>query len=348
MQRALLTLSLAVLATSALAQSSMPKSDDADISRTARWIYEYAYSLASMDATMRQATNVPNASTIPMRAPVNQFANARAYPGANEKDVVRFNFDTLYSLAWIDVSKEPIILSVPNTGGRYYLLEMLDMWSDVFSVVGKRTTGTGAGNFALVNSGWEGTLPEGIAKIVAPTPMFWILGRTQTNGPADYDNVHKVQDGYKLTPLSAWGKGDYTPPGDVATDPSVDNKTSPQTQVNNLTGVEMFAKLAELFAKYPPHANDYPILFEMQKLGLEPGKLFDPSKLNASEVEAINSVGKTGPADLAQGILKIGKVVNGWNLITENIGTYGTSYRQRAMISLGGLGANQRQRGCLM
>jgi len=283
-----------------------------------------------------------------MRAPVNQFANARAYPGANEKDVVRFNFDTLYSLAWIDVSKEPIILSVPNTGGRYYLLEMLDMWSDVFSVVGKRTTGTGAGNFALVNSGWEGTLPEGIAKIVAPTPMFWILGRTQTNGPADYDNVHKVQDGYKLTPLSAWGKGDYTPPGDVATDPSVDNKTSPQTQVNNLTGVEMFAKLAELFAKYPPHANDYPILFEMQKLGLEPGKLFDPSKLNASEVEAINSVGKTGPADLAQGILKIGKVVNGWNLITENIGTYGTSYRQRAMISLGGLGANQRQRGCLM
>ena len=348
MQRALLTLSLAVLATSALAQSSMPKSDDADISRTARWIYEYAYSLASMDATMRQATNVPNASTIPMRAPVNQFANARAYPGANEKDVVRFNFDTLYSLAWIDVSKEPIILSVPNTGGRYYLLEMLDMWSDVFSVVGKRTTGTGAGNFALVNSGWEGTLPEGIAKIVAPTPMFWILGRTQTNGPADYDNVHKVQDGYKLTPLSAWGKGDYTPPGDVATDPSVDNKTSPQTQVNNLTGVEMFAKLAELFAKYPPHANDYPILFEMQKLGLEPGKLFDPSKLNASDVEAINSVGKTGPADLAQGILKIGKVVNGWNLITENIGTYGTSYRQRAMISLGGLGANQRQRGCLM
>ena len=160
---------------------------------------------------MRQATNVPNANRISLRAPVNQFAHARTYPKADDRDVVRFNFDTLYSLAWIDLSKGPIVLSVPDTDGRYYLLEMLDMWSDVFSVVGKRTTGTAARHFALVEPGWNGRLPPGVDKIVAPTPTFWILGRTQTNGPADYANVHKVQDGYRLTPLNQWGRATRRP-----------------------------------------------------------------------------------------------------------------------------------------
>ena len=100
-------------------------------------------------------------------------------------------FHTLYSSAWIDVTSQPVVLSVPDTGGRYYLLEMLDMWTDVFAVVGSRTTGTKAGNFALVGSDWNGTLPEGIKKIVTPTPEFWIIGRTQTNGPADYEFVHQ-------------------------------------------------------------------------------------------------------------------------------------------------------------
>jgi hypothetical protein len=157
-----------------LAQAGKSPADasEREVSELATWVYEYAYPLASMDATMRQATSVSNASAVPMRAPINQFAHARSYPGANERDVVRFNFDTLYSLAWVDVSKEPVILSVPDTAGRYYLLEMLDMWSDVFSVVGKRTTnGNGPGNFALVPTGWSGTLPEGMTKIVAPTPL---------------------------------------------------------------------------------------------------------------------------------------------------------------------------------
>src|SRR5262245_49776399 len=183
----------------------------------ARDAYIYAYPIVTMDVSMRQSTNVPNANTIPLRAPINQFAHARTYPRAEDRDVVRYNFDTLYSFAWLDLSREPIVLSVPDTGGRYYLLPMLDMWTDVFSVVGSRTTGTKAGNFALVAPGWSGMLPEGMTKIVAPTPTIWILGRTQTNGPSDYENVHKVQDGYKLTPLSQWGKG-YAPPATTPTD----------------------------------------------------------------------------------------------------------------------------------
>ncbi|HEY2620722.1 MAG TPA: DUF1254 domain-containing protein [Acetobacteraceae bacterium] len=288
---------------------------------------------------MRQATNVPDGNTVPMRAPFNQFAHARTYPGVDQKDVVRFNFDTLYSLAWIDISHEPIVLSVPDTAGRYYLLEMLDMWSDVFSVVGARTTGTNAGSFALVAPGWTGPLPQGLQKIVAPTSVFWVLGRTQTNGPADYANVHAIQDGYRLTPLSAWGAS-YTPPGGQPTDASIDARTPPQTQVNHMDGVAMLTRLVQLLVRYSPHANDYPILFRMHKIGIEPGKSFDPTKLDPSVIGTINAAAHDALADMPVSMRKIGRVLNGWNLLTENVGSYGTSYKQRAMIALGGLGAN--------
>ena len=134
----------------------------------AREAYLYAYPIVSMDTTMRQATNVPNAATGNMRAPVNQFAHARAYPKPDERDVVRFNFDTLYSLAWLDLSNKPLVLSVPDTQGRYYLLLMLDMWTDVFAVVGSRTTGTGAGTYAIVAPGWEGAYPKASPKLSRP------------------------------------------------------------------------------------------------------------------------------------------------------------------------------------
>ena len=95
---------------------------------------------------------------------------------------------------------------------------MLDAWTNVFASPGKRTTGTGKGDFAITGPGWTGTLPAGVKEIKSPTQLVWIIGRTQTNGKADYAAVHAIQDGYKLTPLSAWGKP-YTPPQDVPVDP---------------------------------------------------------------------------------------------------------------------------------
>ena len=305
----------------------------------ARDAYFYAYPIVSMDMTMRQATNVPDANTLNMRAPVNQFAHARSYPRADEKDVVRFNFDTLYSMAWLDLSKEPIILSVPDTGGRYYLLPMLDMWSDVFAVVGSRTTGTKAGNFAIVPTGWNGTLPAGVTSIAAPTPAIWILGRTQTNGPADYAAVNKVQDGYKLTPLSQWGK-DYIPPKNQPVNPQVDNQTPPLVQVNQLDGVAMLKRLADLLMMYPPHPNDNPILFRMKRLGIEVGKPLDTRKLTAEQVATINKAAKDALQEMPVAMRAAGAFVNGWNIGVENMGTYGTSYKRRAFVALGGLGCN--------
>ncbi|CAG2160477.1 DUF1254 domain-containing protein [Cupriavidus numazuensis] len=315
---------------------------EAEVREIARDAYVYAYPIVTMDVSMRQSTNVPDANTVPLRAPLNQFAHARTYPRAENKDVVRYNFDTLYSPVWLDLSREPIILSVPDTSGRYYLLPMLDMWTDVFSVVGSRTTGSKAGNFAIVAPGWNGTLPDGMTRIVAPTSTIWILGRTQTNGPADYANVHKVQDGYKLTPLSQWGQN-YASAVAMPTDPAIDNKTPPFVQVNKMDGVTVLGRLADLMAKYPPHGNDYPILFRMKKIGLEPGKPFDASKLDPALVKTINAAARDALADLERSGKSgagIGTHVNGWFYQTNTVGTYGTVYKLRAMAALIGLGVN--------
>ena len=121
--------------------------------------YLYFYPLVTMDLTRKQLTNVTKVQDI--HAPMNAFANIGEYPTAEMKVVVRPNFDTLYSSAWLDLTKEPMIISVPDTHGRYYLLPMLDMWTDVFASPGWRTTGTEAGNYAVVPPGWSGTIPVG-------------------------------------------------------------------------------------------------------------------------------------------------------------------------------------------
>lgn len=305
----------------------------------ARDVYQFGYPIVLMEATMKQSTAVPNATTVHGRAPINQFAYFRTYPAADARDVVRFNFDTLYSFAWVDLSKGPMVLSVPDTGDRFYLVPTLDMWTDIFASVGSRTTGTKAGDYAYVAPGWKGTLPDGLVRVNAPTSMMWVMARIQTNGPSDYENVHKIQDGLKLTPLDEWGKN-YAPPATSAVDPVVDTKTPPLVQVGNMSGVALFTRLAELMKTFPPHANDYPIVFRMREIGIEPGKSWDASTLDKEAIDAIDAGAKEGLQDMLAGVKSSGAHVNGWNVVVDNMGTYGTSYRQRAIVALAGLGAN--------
>jgi hypothetical protein len=175
--------------------------------------YLYFYPLLSMDITRKQSTNIEPGKEL-AKGPMNMFVNVPAFPPADLKVVVRVNFDTLYSIAWLDLTKEPQVVSAPDTGGRYYLLPMLDMWTDVFASPGWRTTGTQAGNFLITPPGWNGTVLAGMTRITAPTPYVWVIGRTKTDGPPDYDAVHKIQAGYKVTMLSDWGK--TSPPGVAA------------------------------------------------------------------------------------------------------------------------------------
>src|SRR6266571_4478254 len=146
--------------------------------------YVYFYPLLSMDITRKQFTNIEPGKEFG-KGPMNMFVNVPEYPPADFKGVVRSNFDTLYSIAWLDMTKEPLVVSAPDTNGRYYLLPMLDMWTDVFASPGSRTTGTAASNFLVTPPGWSGTVPAGMSRIDAPTPHVWVIGRTKTDGPPD-------------------------------------------------------------------------------------------------------------------------------------------------------------------
>src|SRR5271155_1553745 len=240
--------------------------------------YIYFYSLLSMDITRKQFTNVEPGKEFG-KGPMNTFVNVPEYPPADFKGVVRSNFDTLYSIAWLDLTREPQVVSAPDTGGRYYLLPMLDMWTDVFASPGWRTTGTQAGNFLVTPPGWSGKVSEGFTRIAAPTPYVWIIGRTKTDGPADYDAVHRIQAGYKITPLSRWGKAPE--PVTVKSDPTVDMKTPPMVQVDTMPAGAYFAYAAELLKLQPPHLTDGPILEQMKRIGIEPVRSFDIYKLDA-------------------------------------------------------------------
>ena len=305
---------------------------------TAIEAYIYGYPMVTMEYTRRVMTNVATPSGT--HAPMGQFAKLRTYPDATFKDVTAPNADTLYTLAWVDLGKEPWVLSLPDMKGRYYLFPMLDAWTTVFQVPGTRTTGTGAQTYAITGPGWSGTLPAGVKEYKAPTNMVWFLGRIYCTGtPEDYAAVHALQDQINLVPLSSYGKPYTPPPGTV--DPSIDTKTAVRDQVNALDAVQYFTLLAQLMKTNPPVAADAPALAKFASIGLVPGKDFDASKLRADFVKRIPQIGfdrimlqfKVNPAV---------KDINGWNYITKT-GIYGTDYLIRALVTAIGLGANRPQ-----
>jgi len=300
--------------------------------------YLYFYPIVTMDITRRQITNMTSGEIGGLGGPMNMFHNAEAFPTADMRAVVRPNFDTLYSSAWLDLTKEPVIVSAPDTNGRYYLLPMLDMWTDVFASPGWRTTGTGAGDFLIAPPGWSGTVPAKVTRIDAPTPYVWIIGRTKTDGPADYDAVHKIQAGYKITPLSQWGKQPVPPEAKI--DANIDMKTPPKKQVDSMEAGKYFAYAAELLKLQPPHLTDQPIIAQLERLGFEVGKSFNLDTADPAVKKGLESAPADAQKLMAWKLPTIARVANGWSMNTDTMGVYGNYYLKRAMIAQAGLGAN--------
>ena len=308
--------------------------------------YLYFYPLVTMDITRKQISNIEPGKGF--GGPMNSFVNIPAYPTADVKVVVRPNFDTLYSSGWLDLTKEPMIVSVPDTGGRYYLLPMLDMWSDVFASPGWRTTGTEAGNFVVAPPGWrpdlrdrlieEFKLPKNTQRIDAPTFYVWIIGRTKTDGPSDYAAVNKIQSGLKITPLSEWGK---TPePVEAQIDPAIDMKTPPKIQVDTMSAERYFAYAAEVMKLQPPHVTDQPIIARLKSIGFELGKSFDLEKADPVVKKALEGVPKAAQKLMEWKVPTLARVANGWSMNTDTMGVYGNYYLKRAIVAQLGTGAN--------
>jgi len=333
-------LAAAAMSRSALAQhgSFLGIEDGLEDFWTATNAYIYGYPLVTMELTRRALTNV--AQPEGTKAPMGQFIKMRHYPDASFRDVTAPNADTLYTTAFFDVGKEPWVLSIPDMKDRYFLMPMLDGWTNVFQVPGKRTTGTGAQTYAITGPGWKGSLPAGVREYKSPTNMVWLLGRIYCTGtPEDYAAVHKLQDEFRLVPLSSYGKAYTPPPGKV--DPSIDMKKSVRDQVNGMDAVAYFTLLCELMKTNPPAAADAPELEKFARIGIVPGQPFDASKLKADFVRRIPQVG----FDRIMLQFKINDAVKhekGWAFTTKT-GVYGTNYLMRGLITAIGLGANRPQ-----
>ena len=214
-KRAVTALCLAVVALFPLAAGAdeAPSLGVVEAIGIATEAYIYGYPLVTFDMVRRQQTNVaaPDAE----HAPMGQMIKMRTYPAVDNHCCAAPNADTLYTEVWLDVSKEPWIFSIPDMGDRYYIMPMLDGWSEVIEVASSRTTGGKAQTYAITGPGWSGTLPQGVTQVKSPTGMVWILGRIYSTGtPEDYQAVHALQDKFSVVPLSAYGKP-YTPPPGV-------------------------------------------------------------------------------------------------------------------------------------
>ncbi|AVJ25966.1 DUF1254 domain-containing protein [Achromobacter spanius] len=287
--------------------------------------YLYFYPLIAMDLTRRQFTHPARGAD---GAPANTFQHGRTLPRAGDATPWA-NVDMLRSNAWLDLTDGPVVLSVPDTAGRLYTLTLLDMWTDVFATLGKRTTGTAKGNTVIVPPGWNGTLPSGMARIDAPTVQVWAKGMIETHGPADQATVNALQDGFVLTPLAQWNLPAQAPR--TKPDPSLDLKIPVREQVDSMPTDAFFTYAAELLRKHPPHATDQPLLALLRRVGLVPGRPFDFDKLDHSAKQGMRRGVRAARDRMAAAAGHSLRATDGWLQETGSIGVYGNDWLRRAL-----------------
>ncbi|BFM17271.1 DUF1254 domain-containing protein [Maricurvus nonylphenolicus] len=293
--------------------------------KTTAEAYVYGYPLVIMEAT-RKAT----ATT------ANILSHNRTFPDHNFRAVVRPNNDTLYSTSWIDLTQEPQVLSVPDTGDRYYVMPFMDAWTNVFASVGTRTTGNQAGEYALVGPDWHGQLPEGLTPINAPTNMVWLIGRTQTNGHDDINVVAELQQQFRLTGLTQWQAGTETATANNSELTLNNDEIAPVDQVEAMDAQTFFTALNQIMGEQAPAKADQPLLDRVASLGIGPNAKLTDSTFT---LMLMNKAIELARDKFAATIASKSDSQTSWELIREGIGNYGTDYKTRAFVAKIGLGA---------
>ena len=274
-----------------------------------------------------------------LRFPQNMILNVQYLATDQTRSVILPNADTLYTLMVLDVGETPIIVETPELGSRYFGLELLDGYTNVFGYIGSRATGTHAKKYALVGPKWsEGKTPLGEAVdgvIRSSTPRIWVIGRTLVDGAADLDAAKAIQNGVK----AHWDRGanltrlNLSAPGPVAT-PQAMKPTS-----------SYFKELADVLQDQTPPSRDNKTLKALAHWGIGPGK--NPMNGRSREVKTLLVRGlQRGAKKITTGLeaqrVASAKKHNGW-ILFDRIGDYGTDYLTRAIIAEFGLGANKPQ-----
>lgn len=316
---------------------------------TLAYIWGYPLVIKKRFTDFSTSPNVPTGST---RGPVNTLIHARDLVNASFTDVVRPNIDTLYSLAYLDLKKESIVLQVPPISNRYYVLQFTDAYTNYFFYIGTRTNITSGGSYLITGPNWNGTVPSGMTQIKSPTNLATIGGRILVNGPQDVSNVRALQDKFVLSPLSLFEDGTKNNTVDTTntkTKTTIMNTTkkevpvSPQPSFIPKTGIKIFDEISKDMVDYPPYQYDADVIDKFKLIGIGPGLTSsseETANTNAITIkQALQKGIEEGEKLIDEKVRNLGSVVNGWSFNLDT-GNYGTDYLLRAAIAKTALGAN--------
>jgi hypothetical protein len=267
------------------------------------------------------------------QAPVNQMGHARRLYGPADKFVVTANNDTLYSFAALDLSKEPVVLTIPDTEGRYYIMQLIDAYSRAVEDIGIGTLGAQGGTFAIVGPGWKGTLPPEMVRIDSPTPEVYVIGRTGVDSDEDLPAAHAVQDQYRLRALSAYGQ---------PSSPVELGHKDASAKMGFPEGLDFFA-LLDRAIRTNPLPEDAPITEQFKRIGVGLERPFDVASLSEPVKRGLTQALRDGIAAIQSVAKDSGSRVNGWNMEFKG-GLYGNDYLLRSAIAYKQLGLNKALR----
>lgn len=343
----LLAATMLAAATNAIAQSSdndelltLPTSKEnieagleADAYQTGLSAYIWGYPLVRMERVARQYSDVPDPKpATSYRAPVNQIGWATLLATPDAKDMPTANNDTLYLSAVVDLGKEPFILHVPDTNDRYYVVDVFDMWQNLAHYIGRRTTGTKAGDYAIVPPGWKGKLPKGVTRLDVTTDKVWLWGRLRVNQGEAMEPLVKLQQQFTLRPLSEWKNAKYVAAAAKLPD-------MPDTGSDPLGFYKQLAFALKSNA-VPP--QDKALFGQFARFGLTKDG-FDDSKLTQPQRDALVRALKDGPKVAVSALSSSGTERNGWSWV-RGLDDFGYTYPLRALVAgpyLGGQGEKE-------
>jgi len=293
--------------------------------------YIYAYPLVLMDITKSRHTLGG--------ALENHLFHLRTFPDHSSKTVIRPSNDLLYSNAWLDLSSEPIIMHLPDFGSRYYLMPLMDAWSNVFASPGTRTTGNRAGDFAIVGPHWQGELPPGVTVLRSPTNIVWLLGRLYCKRTQDdLAAVHTLQDQITLRSLRSSSIFSALSPSPVILYITSFIQRTPAAQVAKMDAESFFKSFAKLLKDNPPPPADAAMVKKLAEIGIVPGKDFNIKSLDPAVRNRLETSVSAGQSKI-KSFTRDSYVANGWS-INVKWGSYGVHYLRRAYAALNLLGAN--------
>lgn len=306
---------------------------EADAYQTGLSAYIWGYSLVRMERVARDYTDVPNPKpTTSYRAPINQIGWATSLATPDAKDMPTANNDTLYMSAVVDLAKEPFILHVPDTKDRYYVVDVFDMWQNLQHYIGRRTTGTKAGNYALVPPGWKGTLPKGVKRLDANTSKVWLWGRLRVNQGESLEPLIALQKKFSLRPLSQMNNVAYVASSESL--PPLPNIADDQ--------LGFFRHLAAALRYNDIPARDAGLFGQYARFGLTKNG-FDDSKLLPQQKQALIRALQDGPKVAVSALASAAVERNGWSWAT-GLDNFGDMYPLRALVAgpyLGGQGEKE-------